>query len=129
MNRSIATYEHVPPSPYPASSPVIPPPTAADLPNRQAPCLRNSSAHAGPGSWPGPRVGDHDHVEMDGVPLGPRLELGRDQLRDLGGVQRRALAQVVAADEELDRARVIERLADPPDPGRVGADHVHRRGE
>jgi hypothetical protein len=31
-----------------------------------------------------------------------------DQLRDLRGVQRRALAQIVAADEQLDRPRVIK---------------------
>jgi hypothetical protein len=48
--RSIAICEHVPPSPYPASLPVIPPPTVADLPNRQGPCLRNSSGHPPPGS-------------------------------------------------------------------------------
>src|SRR5580692_10493088 len=53
--------------------------------------------------------------------------LGRDKLRDLRGVERRALAQVVAADEELDAVRVVERLADPADPGRVGAHHVGRR--
>jgi hypothetical protein len=48
--RSIAIYEHIPPSPYPASSPVISPPTVADLPNGQGPCLRNSSGHPVSGS-------------------------------------------------------------------------------
>src|ERR1700761_7385226 len=53
--------------------------------------------------------------------------LGRYKLRDLRGVERRALAQVVAADEELDAERVIERLADPAHPGGVGTHHVGRR--
>src|SRR5487761_1054531 len=52
--------------------------------------------------------------------------LGRDKLRDLRGVERRALAQVVTADEELEAVRVIERLADPAHPGRVGAHDVGR---
>src|ERR1700722_10549318 len=52
--------------------------------------------------------------------------LGRDKLRDLRGVERRALAQVVTADEELDAVRVIERLADPAHPGRVGTHDVGR---
>ena len=46
-SRSVAISQHVPPSRYPGSSPVIQPATAADLPNRQGPCLRNSSAHMG----------------------------------------------------------------------------------
>ena len=54
---------------------------------------------------------------------------GGDQLGDLRGVERRALAQVVAADEQLERVRVVQRRADPADPGRVGADDVGRRRE
>ena len=34
----------------PGSTPVIQPSTAADLSNRQGPCLRNSSVHTGPAS-------------------------------------------------------------------------------
>src|SRR5579862_6546990 len=59
-DRSIAIYEHVPPSPYPASSPVISPPTMADLPNRQGPCLRNSSGH--------PALAGHDYALRPFVP-------------------------------------------------------------
>ena len=51
------------------------------------------------------------------------------QLCDLRGVQCRTLAQVVAAHEQLDGPRVIQRLADPADPGRVGADHIDRGRE
>src|SRR6266849_8440482 len=42
----------------PAPHPVIQPSTAADLPNGQGPCLRNSSARTGPHSrmWPFPPV-------------------------------------------------------------------------
>src|SRR6266404_78856 len=57
------------------------------------------------------------------------LQLSRHQLGDLGGVQGGALAEVVAADEEVDRLRVIQRPPDPADPGRVGAHHVCRGGE
>ncbi len=51
--------EHVPPSLYPASSIVIPPPAAADLVNRQGPCLRNSS-----GAQPGPDLGTRSAAIM-----------------------------------------------------------------
>src|SRR6202030_1368897 len=47
-SRSTAIFQHMPPSRYPAPSPVIQASTMADLPNRQGPCLRNSSAHTGP---------------------------------------------------------------------------------
>ena len=43
VNRTVAISQHVPPSRYPGSTTVIPPATAADLPNQQGPCLRNSS--------------------------------------------------------------------------------------
>src|ERR1700748_1112077 len=71
---------------------------------------------------PGPPRGENwgmEFPERSGV-------LGRDELRDLRGVERRALTQVVAADEELDAVRVIERLADPANPRRVGAHDVGR---
>jgi PAS domain S-box-containing protein len=65
-------------------------------------------------------------------PGGPRLVRSgfrRHQLRDLRGVKRRPLAQVVAADEELDRPGIIKRLAHPANPGRIGADDASRGGE
>jgi hypothetical protein len=43
VSRTVAISQHVPPSRYPGSITVIPSATAADLPNRQGPCLRNSS--------------------------------------------------------------------------------------
>ncbi len=43
-SRSLAISQHLPPSRHPGSASVIPPATAADLPNRQGLCLRNSSA-------------------------------------------------------------------------------------
>ena len=42
-SRSLAVSQHFPPSRHPGSASVIPPATEADLPNRQGPCLRNSS--------------------------------------------------------------------------------------
>ncbi len=45
-SRSLAVSQHFPPSRHPGSASVIPPATAADLPNRQGLCLRNSSAGA-----------------------------------------------------------------------------------
>src|ERR1022692_828717 len=58
-----------------------------------------------------------------------RRELRGDQFGDLCRVQRRTLAQVVAADEHLDGVRVIKRPAYPSHPGRVGANHVGWRRE
>jgi len=43
VSRTVAISQHVPPSRFPGSTTVIPPVNAADLPNRQGPCLRNSS--------------------------------------------------------------------------------------
>jgi len=43
-SRSLAVSQHFPPSRHPGSASVIPPATEADLPNRQGPCLRNSSS-------------------------------------------------------------------------------------
>ena len=45
-SRSLAVSQHFPPSRHPGSASVIPPATEADLPNRQGPCLRNSSPGA-----------------------------------------------------------------------------------
>src|SRR5882757_10556651 len=49
VSRTVAISQHVPPSRYPGSTTVIPSATVADLPNRQGPCLQNSS-----GGTPGP---------------------------------------------------------------------------
>ena len=57
---------------------------------------------------------------------GPLEPSRPDQLGDLRGVQRGALAQVVAAHEEVERVREVERLPEPAHVGRVGADHVGR---
>ena len=125
--------EHVPPSLYPASSIVIPPPAAADLANRQGPCLRNSS-----GAQPGPDLGTRCAAIMtrDAKPApthipdascGPRTRLpagraqrpgrpsgralgvlGSDQLCDLRGIEGRALAEVVTAHEEVDGPGIVE---------------------
>jgi hypothetical protein len=132
--RSIAVSEHVPPSPYPASQAVISLRAVADLPNRQGPCLPNSSgtrpelytkAHSGRMMIPGengtsaliqgasPRWGrgrstgprPYPHGRPSG---GARPGLRRYQLRDLRGVERRPLAQVVAAHEELDGTGIVE---------------------
>ena len=54
---------------------------------------------------------------------------GGHRLGDLVGVERRALAQVVAADEQLERVREVERLPDPADVGGVLADDVRRGRE
>src|SRR5689334_7325542 len=43
VSRTVAISQHVPPSRYPGSTTVIPSATVADLPNRQGPCLQNSS--------------------------------------------------------------------------------------
>src|SRR6185369_12232138 len=43
VSRTVAISQHVPPSRFPGSTTVIPSVNAADLPNRQGPCLRNSS--------------------------------------------------------------------------------------
>jgi hypothetical protein len=52
-----------------------------------------------------------DSEGSDSFVNGQRTWLGkrrRDQFRDLRGVERRALAQVVTANEELDAVRVVE---------------------
>src|SRR3954447_23383529 len=56
-------------------------------------------------------------------------ELGRHELRDLRGVERGTLAQIVSAHEELERGGVVERPPDPPHPGGIGADDIGGRGE
>ena len=56
-------------------------------------------------------------------------ELFGYQLGYLGGVERGTFAEVVAADEELQAARFVQRAPQPPDPGRVGPDDVGRGGE
>ena len=48
MSRSTAMSLHLPPSRYPAPSPVIQALTEADLQNRQGPCLPNSSVRIVP---------------------------------------------------------------------------------
>src|ERR1700760_455795 len=87
QDRGVAVSEHSPPSAYPASKPVIPPQAAADLANRQGPCPRKAPARTRQGLRSGRA----------------RPELLGDQLGDLRRVERRSLAQVVTADEELDR--------------------------
>ena len=54
-----------------------------------------------------PRPGGGLEVEVRFPAPTPGSELADEHLRDLGGVQGRALAQVVAADEEVDRLRVV----------------------
>src|SRR4051812_4350267 len=93
-DRGVAVSEHNPPSAYPASKAVIPLQAAADLANRQGPCSRRASARGRRGLRSG----------------GARPELPGDQLGDLRRVEGRPLTQVVTADEELDRARVVEGL-------------------
>jgi signal transduction histidine kinase len=54
-----------------------------------------------------PRPGGGLEVEVRFPEPPPGSELADQHLRDLGGVQGRALAQVVAADEEVDRLGVV----------------------
>jgi signal transduction histidine kinase len=54
-----------------------------------------------------PLAGGGLEVEVLFPAASPGSELGDQHLRDLGGVQGRALAQVVAADEEVDRLGVV----------------------
>src|SRR5579859_7870354 len=135
--RSTATTEHIPPSLYPASSPVISPPATADLPNRQGLSLQNSSGmrrclagNARKARPPGSGVTAALTRPADAASSRPGrralAQLRGHQLGDLCGIERRALAQVVPTHEEVDRMGIIERLADAPDPGRVCADHVDR---
>src|SRR5688572_25972910 len=56
-------------------------------------------------------------------------ELIRQKLRDLGGIQGRALAQVVSGDEEVQRARVVDRAPDTTDPAGIGTHRVNRHRE
>src|SRR4051794_290729 len=53
-----------------------------------------------------------------GVPSGA----GGEQLSDLQRVQRRALAQVVPAEEQVQCPRLVQRPPDPADVGRIGPD-------
>src|SRR5487761_1174321 len=62
-------------------------------------------------------------------PGGRLPELRGDQLGNLRRVERGALAQVVTADEQVQRPRIIQRPAQPADPRRVGADDVRRSRE
>ena len=71
VSRTVAISQHVPPSRFPGSTTVIPSVNAADLPNRQGPCLRNSSGctprasdkRLSPVVTPGPRKLDiHPYI-------------------------------------------------------------------
>src|SRR5580704_8499774 len=55
-------------------------------------------------------------------------QLGRQQLGDLGGVKRRAFAEVVPRYEHVDCARLVQALPDAADQRRISACDVGRGG-
>src|SRR5690606_23447408 len=80
-----------------------------------------------PGDQPSPTADAETGPRWDSELTGG--ELRRKQFGDLRGVQRRTLTQVVPAQEQVQRPRVVDRTTDAPHPGRVGADHVGRGRE
>src|SRR4051794_28143668 len=96
---------------------------AAAFPNN---ALWEDGRHAASGTW---RTGPACAVARSSL-LSVRVrQLCCNQFGDLGGVEGRALAEVVAADEQLERVGEVERLPQPSDERGVGADDVGGRRE
>src|SRR5690606_34868220 len=106
-------------------------PRAGGADERPAAAGAGALRGSGPTRTPGHHDRDRDR-DRHGHGAGRRSgtdEFGREQLGDLGGVERGALPQVVAGHEELQRPRIVQRAAHPPHPHRIGTHRVDRHRE